>query len=272
VKPDRIRGVAGIDGEIVPLLLRQGWDELSAAQLEPVTEGMSGAALFRVSENKKPLRYLKIARDKAMPALRREIERTAWLATRGIRVPAILRVEEQIDQIVMLTQAIPGSPADASTLPIARLANALATGLAALHSLDPVDCPFDESLAVRIDQAAKAVASGEVDPEAFEPRNRGTAPETLLARLAAHRPPEDIVVVHGDATMANLLVDTDGTIGFVDCGNAGRGDRYIDLAVLSNDIADYYGADAAARFAQSYSQRRWDSTKARFFSDLYELF
>src|SRR5689334_2850122 len=47
------------------------------------------------------------------------------------------------------------------------------------------------------------------------------APDEILVQneLQAWQPPEDIVVVHGDATLANLLIDRDGGVGFVDCGN-----------------------------------------------------
>jgi aminoglycoside 3'-phosphotransferase-2 len=125
---------------------------------------------------------------------------------------------------------------------------------------------------MRLSRAATAIAAGEVDMEAFAPRNRGITPKTLLALLAAEQPAEDIVVVHGDATLSNIIVDEDGAIGFVDCGNVGRGDRCVDLAFLSVDIQDQYGAKAATRFAQAYCQYSWDSTKARYFSDLYKLF
>jgi aminoglycoside phosphotransferase len=144
--------------------------------------------------------------------------------------------------------------------------------MAELHKLASADCPFDESLRVRLSRAAEAVESGDVTPEDFEPRNRGTAPEALLAKLMTGQPAEDIVVVHGDATLTNLIVDSDGRLGFVDCGNAGRGDRYIDLAVLATEIEECFNAEAAAHFVQAYGLARWDSTKARYFTDLYELF
>jgi aminoglycoside 3'-phosphotransferase-2 len=265
--------MADPDNPAVPRSLHlQHWTELANARIEPVTEGMSGALLFRVTEQYQPVRYLKIARDDAIPALRREIERTRWLAEQGVSVPPIRRIEEKSGQLVMLTQAVPGLPAEMSTLPPARLIPALARGLATLHQLPPASCPFDESLRVRLSNAAKAVASGEVDTEAFEPRNRGMAPEALLARLTENQPEQDIVVVHGDTTLTNLIVDGEGNLGFVDAGNAGRGDRYIDLAVLHGEIEENFGPEAAGHFIRAYGLCSWNASKARYFSDLYELF
>ncbi len=247
------------------------WPELARAQIEPVTEGMSGADLFRVTEDGQPLRYLKIARDEMIAPLRNEIARTQWLRSQGIRVPEILRVEEHNGELAMLTAALPGSPADDNPLSDDLLIDALAKAMAVLHRLAPAACPFDESLAVRLAVAAKAVATDDVDPEYFEPRNHGIAPAVLLDRLMAAPPAEDIVVVHGDASLNNLIVDADGHVGFVDCGNAGRGDRYLDLAVLAVEIEETFGADAASRFIRAYGMP-WNAEKARYFSDLYELF
>ena len=115
-------------------------------------------------------------------------------------------------------------------------------------------------------------SSGEVDPDTFASRNVGTAPQVLLARLSANPPDQDLVVVHGDATLTNLIVDAQGDVGFVDCGSAGCGDRYIDLAVLADQIEEYHGTEAAAHFVRAYGLRSWDSAKALYFSDLYELF
>lgn len=244
----------------------------SQPRLEPVTGGMSGAAVFRVVRGARPPRYLKVALNDAAAALLDEIARTGWLAKRGIPVPRILRIEDQSDRVAVLTEAMAGVPADTSPLPVARLIEALAKSLAALHALPPGDCPFDESLAIRLSRAAEAVSAGEIDPDEFDPRNRKIAPEALLRRLTASKPDEDIVVVHGDATLSNIMIDESGTPGFLDCGHAGRGDRYIDLAVLSADIEEHFGVKAAARFAGLYGTVGWDTAKASYYLDLYELF
>lgn len=232
---------------------------------------MSAASVFRVCNNGQPPRYLKMAQGAAVAALREEIARTRWLAHRGLRVPDILRVDDRAEQVTVLTAAMPGVAAEASLLPAPRLVEALARGLKRVHALPPAECPFDESLAARLSRAAAAVAAGEIDPDEFEPRNAGVAPEMLLARLMQDRPLEDIVVIHGDATLSNIFVDDGGGVGFIDCGNCGRGDRYADLAVLTAEIEEIYGLEAAKQFTRAYGAV-WDSTKARYFGDLYELF
>lgn len=270
----RIARTAKSTGQAVPrqLLPPEAWEELAKAEFQPLATGLSEAAVFRVTAGGRQPRYLKIARDEAAAGLRQEIARTAWLAHRHVRVPEILRIEDKAAETILLMEAVPGFPAHESPLATAELVAALARALARLHALPVAECPFDESIAMRLSRASAAIATGDVDPDAFDPRNRGTDPADLLAHLAFNRPAEDIVVVHGDATLSNIIVDSDGTVGFVDCGNVGRADRYTDLAVLYADISDHYGAEAAHRFSRIYSPDGWDADKARFFSDLYELF
>lgn len=260
------------EAEALALLRPDGDAALSDVRLERVTSGMSGARVYRVVQPGRLVRYVKIGRDEAVAPLQEEAARTAWLASQGIAVPSILRVSNQPGSYAILMHALPGTPADVSILPAPRLIAALAQALAALHALPPDDCPFDETLGTRLPRAAAAVAAGKIDSGDFEAHNRGTAPEALLARLRAPQHAEDVVVVHGDATLSNLMIDAEGNVGFIDCGNTGRGDRYLDLAVLAADIAEHHGAAAVASFTAAYGERNWDAAKARYYLDLYELF
>lgn len=232
---------------------------------------MSDAAVFSVAVPNAARRFLKTAEGLAADALREEVARMRWLAKHGIVVPMVLHIDDGNDRYAVLTQALPGTPADASPLPAAELIKSLAGAMTALHALPAADCPFDETIAIRMARAQAAIAAGAVDVDMFEPRNQGITPGSLVARLEGQKPQEDIVVIHGDATLANLIVDDDGNVGFVDCGTAGRGDRYTDIAVLTGDIRDHYGDDAVAQFVEAYGLPL-DIAKIEFFSDLYEFY
>ena len=150
---------------------------------------------------------------------------------------------------------------------------AIAKGLLALHSLCPIECPFDETVTARLSRARQLIEAKAISAEAFADRNRGLAPETIYKRLNQTIPEhEDLVVVHGDATFDNLLIDDDGKVGFVDCGHAGRGDRYLDLATIASDLEEYFGVSSVNLFLKSYGLVDLDAGKLDFFRDLYELF
>ncbi len=241
-------------------------------KLEPVTTGMSGAAVFRATQQGHAPRYMKVGFDAAAGDMREEIARTQWLAGRGIAVPSVLRVEDRGDSVAVLMAALAGVPADISRLATPRLIAALAQAVKALHALPAADCPFDETLDARLARAQAAVDAGAIDPAEFEPHNRNTAPAEMLRRLRAVPPHEDVVVLHGDLTLGNIIVDESGACGFIDCGNAGRGDRYTDLALLHADIVAHRGPRAGAGFLAACGVKHWDAAKAQYFLDLYELF
>jgi aminoglycoside 3'-phosphotransferase-2 len=244
--------------------------QLAGVVAEPITSGMSGADVFRL--RMESLCFVKSAAGGAAATLRQEITRTAWLAGHGIRVAPILRTHDDGRMVVMQSQALPGEPADRCDQPATSLLPALGRALARLHALPVGDCPFDESLAVRLQRARHAVEQGDVDARHFDSRNRGIAPGALLARVADDPPPEDSVVAHGDASLSNMIVDPDGAVGFIDCGHAGRADRYLDLAVTAAEIAERFGRRCLKTFADAYGEPRWNARKAAFYADLYEFF
>lgn len=251
------------------VLAQHGSD--ARAKLKPATVGMSDAAVFRVT-GRAPL-YVKAATGPAAVALRDEIARTRWLGAQGVPVAAILQVEDQDAGVAMLMAALPGQPADVSTMPTPRLVEALAKAVAALHALPAAACPFDETIATRLARAERAVAAGDVDPAEFDERNHDIAPAELLRRLRAEQPRDsDIVVLHGDLTLGNIVIADDGSVGFIDCGNAGRGERATDLALLHADIVEHRGAAAGTRFLDAYGASDFDAARARYFLDLYEFF
>ena len=254
------------------LLMKHDGAGAGAIALRRVTTGMSDAAVFRARQKGRVPRYVKVAFDAAAIALREEIARTQWLSKRGIAVPPVLRVADRDDGTAVLMAAIAGVPADVSTLATARLIAALAQAVKALHALPPANCPFDETLAARLNRAQAAIDAGEIDPAEFEPHNRDTAPADLLRRLRAAPPHENPTVVHGDLTLGNIIVDDNGACGFIDCGNAGRADRYTDLALLHADIVAHRGEKAGAEFLAACGITHWVAAKAQYFLDLYELF
>jgi aminoglycoside 3'-phosphotransferase II len=247
---------------------------LAAHTIIPVETGMSGALVFRVIGEHGRCEYLKLGTGAAADGLRREVDRTEWLASAGVRVPQVIArfAEKDLVAAVMSSlgdrtaEDIPASNWKPTVVGIART-------FASLHALPVATCPFDETLKVRLSRARTSVRSGEIDPGSFDERNVGVTPEELYARLEATIPQsEDCVVTHGDATLANLILGPDGQVGFVDCSHSGRADRYVDLALLTGELEGRFGAEACGAFIGGYGDVRWDARKATFYRDLYELF
>jgi aminoglycoside phosphotransferase len=254
-------------------LLPPGWQAALAGRAAEPAPGMGGASVFLLPDGEEGSRYLKLACGPGAQQLAREIARTDWLASRHIRVPEFFMKTCTDDVTAILMATVPGRhPAPGAGDPAA-MARAIGRGLARLHALPAADCPFDEMPRTRLARAREAIDRNEIDGSDFDGRNAGVTPEALYRRLAAAVPaPEDIVVVHGDATLENLLIGPDGELGFIDCGHAGRSDRYVDLAVVEMHLRADFGCEPADGFKAAYGLRKWDGRKAAFFADLYELF
>jgi aminoglycoside phosphotransferase len=248
--------------------------KLDAFHFEPIERGMSAARLFRLRGPSSEEYYLKLSPPDGLADFHTEVVRTRWLFGSGVRVPDVLEVcDNGRAGAAALMTAVSGSHPQEVRQPVADVIRQLARGLQALHSLAVTDCPFDESIAVRLARAREMIKEGRIDAEDFAERNRGRSPQAIYEQLVANTPPaEEIVVVHGDAKFDNLLIDDKGNIGFIDCGHSGRGDRYVDLEAVTSDIDEYFGASWNEKFALDYGKAELDSAKLRFFSDLYELF
>jgi aminoglycoside 3'-phosphotransferase-2 len=251
--------------------LPEAWrSDLAAIGARRITRGMSGASVFRLATE--PENILKVATGKYAASMRDEITRTRWLAAQGIAVPKILRAHADDEIGIMQMHRVPGVPADHCRWAADRLLPALGHAFARLHALPLTACPFDESAAVRLAVAAQAVERDEVNVEDFDEKNLGVAPEILLASLTRNAPPEDLVVAHGDADFSNMIVAADGGVAFIDCGHAGKSDRYLDLAIVGAEIVERFKRQGLAIFMEAYGQSHWDDSKAAYYRDLYEFF
>jgi aminoglycoside 3'-phosphotransferase-2 len=247
---------------------------LAGKTIIPVTAGMSGAAVFHVVGGHGVDQYLKVGRGEVADLLKREIERTEWLTSAGIRVPVILERFTGERVVAVAMTALGGQTAEhIEQADWHSAVAAIAQAFAHLHSLAVATCPFDETLDIRLARARELVRAGAIDPAGFDERNAGVTPEGLYDRLVAGLPvSEDCVVTHGDATLSNLILEPDGQIGFVDCSHCGRADRYVDLALVVGELEDRFGTQAGRAFTEAYGGRRWDARKAEYYRDLYELF
>jgi aminoglycoside phosphotransferase len=169
--------------------------------------------------------------------------------------------------------AVPGRHVTADSDDLLQTVHSIGQGLAQLHGVPSTNCPFDESPQTRLQRTKQAIDQNLIDASQFDDRNSGLTPSMIYERLLRTIPAyDDIVVVHGDATLSNMLIGPNGGLGFVDCGNSGRSDRYVDLALVQEELLNEFGRDAAECLVAAYGLRCWDGRKAAFFKDLYELF
>lgn len=246
---------------------------LRGYDLIPDTMGRSGDGVYRLEAACRPTLFIKVSERTHENRLVAEAHRVAWLSSAGIQAPRILRTVETADQHWLVMECLPGANAVLSTDSPAVKVQQVAKALADLHSLPPADCPFDETLAIKLERAKQNIRNGEVDVEDFDHDHRGmTAPELYCAMESLQPGHEDIVVAHGDASLPNFMLDGGAFAGFVDCGRLGRSDRYQDLSLACHSIEYSIGADWVAPFLRRYGLATVDERKLRFYRMLDEFF
>ncbi len=129
------------------------------------------------------------------------------------------------------------------------LLDCMAEALHILWSIPAADCPFGRTVSDNLSHAEAAIRSGRFDASDCEPETFGPGgfenPAALLDWLKSCLPPQDRVFTHGDFCLPNLFTDGKRFTGFIDVGNAGAGDRWMDLALgwrsLKHNSDGHYG-------------------------------
>ena len=167
---------------------------LDGCDKKRITLGRGENAVYRCENGL----YLKCGTG--VESLKREKERLLWLENR-LRVPRVVAFEESSAKdetsspaAFLLTEALDGAPlCDERFLKEPkRLISSLAEAISEVHSIGIGDCPFT---AERIPQAVDS----------------------------------DSVFCHGDFCLPNIVYDN-GRLGYLDLGDAGVGDRWLDYA------------------------------------------
>jgi aminoglycoside 3'-phosphotransferase-2 len=246
----------------------------------PVGIGESGASVWRCSAQHLPTLYLKVAPLAAEPSLDEEDERLRWMHEHALFVPAVREYGCIDGYEYLLTEGIGGANAADShwhgrPLEVAR---ALGHGLARLHRTDISDCPFDHRNERQIEEARGEVVAGRVREDEFDGKRLGRRAYEIFVDLLASVPADqDLVLVHGDFCLPNVILQEVANAGItvaglVDCGRAGVADRYQDIALAIRSIDGNIGGECVAPFLETYGLDAVREDKIEFFMLLDEFF
>jgi aminoglycoside 3'-phosphotransferase-2 len=257
------------DGPALPARL----STLLGQDRHEITLGRSDALVWRFTgADESEALFLKAEAIHPLSELPGEAERLQWLAGTGIAAPGLRASFDDGGYNWLLMTALPGSDLTQLVDQPEALRNALATGLRALHALDPAICPFDHRLDAKLARGAANAAAGRVDETDFDQSRHGWTAQQVVDWLLEHRPAdEDLVVAHGDASLPNLMALEGVLSGIVDCGRLGVADRWQDLAIACRSLIYNCGQEHVAPFLATYGAD-WDERRYRYYCTLDELF
>lgn len=250
------------------------WRETFArAVIEQQTIGESRAGVFRIRREHAQDLFLKSEPVGPLSELPDEVTRLRWMKQLGVPVPTVLDAGIENDRHWLLMSALAGRDlVSASDLSAPQITRIVASALRALHQIPITQCPFDHNLQQRLADARKRLDAGLIDATDFDDERQGQSAAQVFAELLATRPTtQDLVVTHGDAYLANFMVDGNTFSGFIDCARLGVSDRYQDLALAARSIANNLGKEWVAAFFQDYGVEP-DEERIAFYALLDEFF
>lgn len=239
----------------IPAHLPPSWKtELAAYTWSTQTIGRSTASVFRLGASGRPTLFVKTEQADTFGELPAEAARLRWLRANEIACPEVLDESHDGEHNWLLMTAIPGRDlASSPHLEPRQIVEIAADALRILHRLDVTACPFDRRLDHCLAEAQARTKAGVVDETDFDEARLGRTAQDVFDELLLRRPDsENLVVVHGDASLPNLLADAGGFTGFIDCARMGVADRHVDLAIASWSVQYNLGEAWVEPFLHRY--------------------
>lgn len=233
--------------------------------------GRSTAGVYRYF-NEKISYYLKI--QPSFQGLEKEKNIMEWLQNK-LLVPEKIYFESYNDLDYLLMSEMEGemlcsyyfldNPEESVRL--------LADGIKMLQSIPVEDCPFDNNLKIKLEEALFNIKNNLVDMDAWEENNRFETPLGLLEYLKQNQPKEiTLSFTHGDYCLPNIFGKDNKISGFIDLSRGGIADIYQDIALCVRSLKYNYGTEDYTDlfFKHLGIQPNWE--KIEYYILLDELF
>ncbi|MGI9374220.1 MAG: APH(3') family aminoglycoside O-phosphotransferase [Hyphomicrobiales bacterium] len=248
-------------------------DKFKFWDAENQTIGRSREHVLKLTNSGQTSLFAKFCPLSASNELRAEAARLSWLNKNRLPSARLNETIEHNNCLWMITEALPGVDLAQSKIESKKKVEIVANALLQLHERSTKDCPFDETIDVKLRHAEQNQHDGKVDETDFEDVHIGRTAAALLQDLIRLKPDhKDIVVTHGDASLPNLLASDEEFSGFVDCGKLGISCRYQDLAIASRSIKRNLGEEWVSPFFEAYGIYSPDAELIYYYMLLDEFF
>jgi aminoglycoside phosphotransferase len=201
----------------------------------------------------------------------REARVLQWLSGK-LKVAELVAVAEGDAMEFMITRAVPGEPLSARIRRGQPVAEHFLQAIRQLHDVPLNDCPFDATLAIRLQELDYLLSHDLIDNEYDLSSWPGLdTPQQLLTYLQAHQPEQEPVFSHGDLGDSNVFVDSREQLYFIDWGRGGIADPWLDIAFAHRNLREAVNSAVADAFLSSVNMP--DRPEKRLYFELLdELF
>ena len=164
-------------------------------------------------------------------ALKREAELTGYFHSLGLGAEVVDYTSDK-ERDLLLTSRVRGEDCTHAEYldDPERLCDTVAVKLRELHELCYTGCPVMQRTTDYLALVEENYRTGNYDRSAFPDSFGYRSAEEAIAVLRDGRDAlKNEVLIHGDYCLPNIMLDDWRLSGFIDLGNAGVGDRHIDI-------------------------------------------
>ncbi len=202
--------------------------------------------------------YLKVHFGSALNPFAYEADVMNYLNGK-VPVPHLIEIGQNGTLNFMLISRIIGSNAADLVGQIAAedIVRIMAESLRQLHSIDIKNCPLDQRVDKKVQEALLNGKNQLVRLDDLDACRRGWSLEKLTNELKEKfqkilQRPEDLVFTHGDYCLPNVIINENAFSGFVDLGRAGIADRHQDIALALRSIQSNFNSSHEKLFLKHY--------------------
>lgn len=203
---------------------------LSLINIESIKKnniGHSSVGVFEVKTSEGKNAILKIQRLSTRNDLSEEFKRIDWLQNK-FRVPKIYYYKEEQDVKYLLMEKIEG----VSAYKYDGFAYLIGKKLKEFHSIDINDCVFKQN---NIENLMKN-ALDNIDVIYSQIKEESNMSKEQLIKFIKNNAPTDKVLVHGDYSLPNVLINEKGEVGVIDLGDVSISSKYFDFYYLVKSL------------------------------------
>lgn len=220
-------------------------DMIDIKSLKEINMGRSVCRVFEgklKGENKKVI--LKVQILPSRNSLKEEYEKIMWMQGK-INCPKVFYWNEIGTTKYLLMEFKEGLP----SFKYSNIGHRLGEELRKIHSINIENCPFkNNDVEVLLENCLNKIDS-------IYPEIKNTYPnenKEEIVRFLKKYKPTDKVLIHGDYSMPNILIDSNGVYSFIDMGDISVSTKYFDLYYFMRSLKINKKIDYFDQFKEGY--------------------
>ena len=169
----------------------------------------------------------------------KEYQKLIWLEE-NLSVPRLVLFTKEFGNEYMITEGIDGQMLASSYYKehVDEAIKVIKEAFTKFYQMNILECPFIKTNKVLLNMALENIKNNIVSEGQMSDwaREKFETLDDILQYLEENRYDEELVFSYGDLSLPNIFASKDKLIGFVDVGECGVADKWLDIAICEKSI------------------------------------